>query len=173
VAYILGLVPFTILFVLQRSFYALGDTRTPFFFTAAQVVVFSALALTCAALLPEGLLGIGVAASISIAGTVQMLLAFVLLRRRLGGLEVAPVVRALVVYAVAAVPALAAGLGVAWWLGAFTDGGFAVTTLFGALVSMIVIGVVMSAVYVALLIVMRSPDLRAALAPILRRFRRR
>jgi putative peptidoglycan lipid II flippase len=173
VAYILGLVPFTILFVLQRSFYALGDTRTPFFFTAAQVVVFSALALGCAALLPEGLLGIGVAASISIAGTVQMLLAFVLLRRRLGGLEVAPVVRALVVNAVAAVPALAAGLGVAWWLGAFTDGGFAVTTLFGALVSMIVIGVIMSAVYVVLLIVMRSPDLRAALAPILRRFRRR
>jgi putative peptidoglycan lipid II flippase len=172
VAYIVGLVPFTILFVLQRTFYALGDTRTPFFFTVAQVVLFSALALACGFLLPDGLIGIGVAASISIAGTVQMLLAFVLLRRKLGGLDTAPVIRALVVYVVAALPALAAGLVTAWLLGAFVDGGFATTTVLGALLSMIVIGVVMSAVYFALLIVMRSPDLRAALAPILRRFRR-
>ncbi|WP_279432118.1 murein biosynthesis integral membrane protein MurJ [Labedella phragmitis] len=173
VAYIAGLVPFTILFVLQRTFYALGDTRTPFFFTAAQVVLFSALALGCAVLLPEGLIGIGVAASISIAGTVQMLLAFVLLRRKLGGLDTAPVIRALVVYVVAAIPSLAAGILTAWLLGAFSDGGFATTTVVGALLSMIVIGTVMAAIYFALLVVMRSPDLRAALAPILRRFRRR
>lgn len=173
VAYIAGLVPFTILFVLQRTFYALGDTRTPFFFTVAQVVLFSALALACGLLLPDGLIGIGVAASISIAGTVQMLLAFVLLRRKLGGLDTAPVIRALVVYVVAAIPALAAGLVTAWLLGAFTDGGFATTTVIGALVSMIVIGAVMAAIYFALLIVMRSPDLQAALAPVLRRLRRR
>ncbi|RUQ98333.1 murein biosynthesis integral membrane protein MurJ [Labedella endophytica] len=173
VAYVAGLVPFTILFVLQRTFYALGDTRTPFFFTVAQVIVFSGLALACGFLLPDDLIGIGVAASISLAGTVQMLLAFVLLRRKLGGLDVAPVIRAIVVYVVAAIPSLAAGLGTAWLLGAWVDGGFATTTVFGALVSMIVIGSVMAAVYFALLIVMRSPDLRAALAPIIRRFRRR
>jgi putative peptidoglycan lipid II flippase len=38
---------------------------------------------------------------------------------------------------------------------------------------MIVIGTVMAAIYFALLVVMRSPDLRAALAPIVRRLRRR
>jgi putative peptidoglycan lipid II flippase len=173
VAYILGLVPFTILFVLQRTFYALGDTRTPFFFTVVQVLVFSALALACGFLLPDGLIGVGVAASISLAGTVQMLLAFVLLRRKLGGLDVAPVIRALVVYLVAAVPALAVGVGAAWLLGSFADGGFATTTVLGALVSMIVVGTIMAAVYIGLLILMRSPDLQAAVAPILRRFRRR
>ena len=173
VAYIVGLVPFTILFVLQRTFYALGDTRTPFFFTVVQVVVFSGLALACGFLLPDGLIGIGVAASISLAGTVQMLLAFVLLRRKLGGLDAAPVVQAIVGFAVAAIPALGAGLSAAVFLGAFTDGGFATTTVIGALVSMIVIGTVAAAVYFSVLFVMRSPDLQSAVAPFARRFRRR
>ena len=118
-------------------------------------------------------LPIGVAASISIAGTVQMLLALVLLGRKLGGLAVAPVARALAGYILAAVPALGVGLGTALALGAFTDGGFATTTVLGALVSMVVIGSVMSAVYFSVLVVMRSPDLQAAVSPITRRLRRR
>jgi putative peptidoglycan lipid II flippase len=173
VAYILGLVPFTILFVLQRTFYALSDTRTPFVFTVVQVLLFSGLALACGAFLPDGLIGIGVAASISIAGTVQMLLALVLLGRKLGGLDVAPVARALAGYVLAVIPALGVGLGTALALGAFTDGGFATTTVVGALVSMVVIGSVMAAVYFSVLIVMRSPDLQAAVSPITRRLRRR
>src|SRR3712207_7629388 len=39
VAYLLGLLPFTALFVVQRCFYALADTRTPFRFTLVQVVL--------------------------------------------------------------------------------------------------------------------------------------
>ena len=34
-AYLIGLVPFSALFVVQRAFYALGDTRTPFFIQLA------------------------------------------------------------------------------------------------------------------------------------------
>ena len=37
IAFAIGLVAFSILFVVQRTFYALGDTRTPFFFTLFQV----------------------------------------------------------------------------------------------------------------------------------------
>ena len=53
IAFTLGLVPFSMLFVVQRTFYALGDTRTPFRFTLFQVVVFIAGAFACLAL-PEG-----------------------------------------------------------------------------------------------------------------------
>ena len=37
IAFTLGLVAFSVLFVVQRTFYALGDTRTPFLFTLVQV----------------------------------------------------------------------------------------------------------------------------------------
>ena len=39
-AYLIGLVPFSVLFLLQRGFYALGDTRTPFFLQLVQSVLF-------------------------------------------------------------------------------------------------------------------------------------
>ena len=34
IAYLIGLVPFSLVFMAQRAFYSLGDTRTPFYFTA-------------------------------------------------------------------------------------------------------------------------------------------
>ena len=60
IAFTLGLVPFSTLFVVQRTFYALGDTRTPFRFTLFQVIVFIAGALACLAL-PKDVLAAGIA----------------------------------------------------------------------------------------------------------------
>ncbi|BDZ45362.1 hypothetical protein GCM10025866_12710 [Naasia aerilata] len=74
VAYVAGLVPFGLLFVIQRSFYALTDTRTPFWFTLAQVVVVIAGVLLCS-LLDRPWIAIGIAAVVSFAGTVQLLIA--------------------------------------------------------------------------------------------------
>ena len=68
IAFAIGLVGFSVLFVVQRTFYALGDTRTPFLFTLVQVVVFTAAALTCL-LLPVEWIAVGVALSTTIAGT--------------------------------------------------------------------------------------------------------
>ena len=42
IAYLIGLVGFSALFVVQRTFYSLNDTRTPFFFTLFQVILFTA-----------------------------------------------------------------------------------------------------------------------------------
>ena len=88
IAYLVGLVPFAVLFVFQRTFYALGDTRTPFLFTLVQVGVYIALALLCS-LLPLPLIGIGLAISMSISITVQMVTAGILLRKRIDGLDIA------------------------------------------------------------------------------------
>jgi putative peptidoglycan lipid II flippase len=170
IAYLVGLVPFAVLFVFQRTFYALGDTRTPFFFTLVQVAVYIALALVCS-LLPLRFIGIGLAISMSISIVIQMVTAGILLRRRISGLEIPRIVRSLVVYSVAAIPAVIVGGGLVWLLGGYS-GGWALASVLGALVTMALVAVVMSAIYVGALTAMRSPELREAITPITRRLRR-
>ncbi|MFD1722943.1 murein biosynthesis integral membrane protein MurJ [Amnibacterium endophyticum] len=75
--YLLGLVPFTILAIVQRCFYALGDTRTPFLYTLVQVAIVGA-GFAVTALLPL------IAAATTAAGIVQASLAWRLLRKRMG-----------------------------------------------------------------------------------------
>ncbi|MET4637945.1 murein biosynthesis integral membrane protein MurJ [Mycetocola sp. 2940] len=171
IAYLVGLVPFAVLFVFQRTFYALGDTRTPFFFTLVQVAVYIALALSCS-LLPLRYIGVGLAASMSISIVVQMLTAGILLRKRISGLEMPRIVRSLVIYSVAAVPAVLVGAGLVWLLGGYS-GGWALASVLGALVTMALVAVAMSVVYGGVLTVMRSPELREAIGPVTRRLRRR
>lgn len=171
IAYLIGLVPFAVLFVFQRTFYALGDTRTPFFFTLVQVAVYIALALGCS-FLPLNLIGIGLAISMSISITVQMVTAGILLRKRIAGLDIARIIRSLVIYSVAAVPAVLLGAGLVWLLGGYS-GGWALSSVLGAVVTMALVAVVMSVVYGGMLTLMRSAELREALAPVTRRLRRR
>lgn len=171
VGYVLGLVPFCILFVVQRAFYALGDTRTPFFFTVFQVVLFSVLA-SVALLLPPDVIAFWLTLTSTVAGTLQMFLAFFLLRQRLNGLDVQHVVNSVLLFSFSAVPAAVAGGVVGIVLGIDSPDGFAVGSAFGALVSMGVIGAVMTLVYVLFLAIFRVPELRQALRPVLRRLGR-
>ena len=92
--------------------------------------------------------------------------------KRISGLDMAHIVRSMVVYSVAAVPAVILGAGLVWLLGGYS-GGWALNSVLGALVTMALTAVLMSAVYVGALILMRSPELREALAPVTRRLRRR
>ena len=171
IAYLAGLVPFAVLFVFQRTFYAMGDTRTPFFFTLVQVAVYIALALSCS-LLPLRYIGIGLAVSMSLSIIVQMVTAGILLRKRIAGLDMAHIVRSMIIYCVAAIPAVVLGAGLVWLLGGYS-GGWALASVFGALVTMALTATLMAAVYAGALLLMRSPELREALAPITRRLRRR
>lgn len=83
VVYLVGLVPFTILAIVQRCFYALGDSRTPFVYTLVQVATIgTGFAVT--ALMPLELHGLGIAVSTTAAGLLQAGLAWRLLRKRLG-----------------------------------------------------------------------------------------
>ena len=60
VAYVIGLLPFSLLFLVQRTFYTLGDTRTPFMYTLLQVVLICLGALVIARLDPS-FIAIGIA----------------------------------------------------------------------------------------------------------------
>jgi len=169
IAYLPGLIPFTILFVLQRTFYSLEDTRTPFFIQVAQSALFIAGALIVQGLPPESI-AVGVAAVTTLAGTAQMIIAFVVLRKRLNGFDGRHIIRQYLVYLLATVPAALAGIALAAGLGAFV-GGFAVASITTAIATMAVVGVAMLVIYVATLALLRTPELRALLAPVVSRLR--
>lgn len=166
--YSLGLVAFSVLFVVQRVFYALEDTRTPFFLQVVQATLFISLALAVATL-PVGQIAWGLALSASIAGGFQTLVAIVVLRRKLGGLSLKPLLVNFAKFSLAALPASAAGLGLLLgWGGA--DGGAYLSE--SALWSGVVMGgitLVMVLVYGAVLLLLRSEDARAVLEPVVRR----
>jgi putative peptidoglycan lipid II flippase len=171
IAFAIGLVGFSILFVVQRTFYALGDTRTPFFFTLFQVIVFSIAALACT-LLPIEWIAVGVALATTIATTAQLLLAIGLLRRRLGYIDGRRIVYSLVRDLVAVSLPVVAGLAILLALGGFTDGGFAIASRVGAIITMLIIGTVMAVLYFGILWMLRSPELRGFAAPLIARLRR-
>ena len=169
IAFILGLIAFCILFVVQRTFYALGDTRTPFFFTLFQVVLIVLGVLGCA-LLPVEWIAVGIALVITVSGVLQCVLATTLLRRRLGGIDGRRIVRSLVKYFAAAIIPVGLGIALLFTLGGTVEGGFAVASRLSAITSMLVIGLVMAVSYFGLLLVMRSSELTAFLAPLRKRF---
>lgn len=171
IAYIIGLVAFCILFVVQRTFYALGDTRTPFFFTLFQVVLVVAGVLACG-LLPDEWIAAGIALVVTVAGIAQTVFASLLLRKRLGSIDGGRIVRSLTAYLAAAVIPLVLGILLLNALGGTRAGGFAVSGIGGAILSMVIIGVVMSAAYLGTLVMMRSPELAAITEPLVARLRR-
>lgn len=171
-AYLVGLLPLTILFIVQRTFYAYDDTRTPFWFTIIQCALIVITALTAAALLaadvlPISLLAAAVALGQSIASTLQVILATWLLHRKIGGLVVRSWLAAIGRFAIAAIPAGFAGWGAFLLLGG-SDGWMLSTQLFGAIGTCIV-GLIVVIVYVALLALMRAPELKVG-ADMLKRF---
>lgn len=167
VCYLVGLVPLSLLFIVQRTFYAYGDTRTPFLFTLVQVALIIGFSLLAAAIAPLDQLAAAVALGQSIAGLVQVVIAVWILRNRLGGLELPGTLMSLLRFAIAAVPAGFAGWGAFALMGA-GDGWTAgqtgsafVDKLLGA-VGTGVIGLVAVVVYAIVLIVIRAPELASA-----------
>jgi putative peptidoglycan lipid II flippase len=169
IAYLIGLLPFSVVFVLQRAFYALEDTRTPFFFQTFQSVLI-VIGLLISATLPGSQIDLGIAISTTVADFALVAAAAVLLQRRLHGLGAIPVARAYGIFLVALIPPAAAGVGLDFALGAFSDG-FAVSGIFGGIVSVAVIGAAMGGVYAATLALLRVPEFRELTAPVLRRIR--
>lgn len=170
-AFVVGLVPFSVYFVMMRVFYALDDTRTVFWLQVAYTIFFIIGALA-SSLLPTTLIVPALALVTSAGSFFQMILGGIALRRRLGGLDARGIAAQVGIALLAGVLALAVGLGVAAALGAFTTGGFARDTIASAGISILLIGVPMVAVFVGVLWLTRSPELTRALA-LLGRFRGR
>ncbi|MFB2557155.1 murein biosynthesis integral membrane protein MurJ [Herbiconiux liangxiaofengii] len=171
IAFLVGLVPFSALFVLQRVFYSLSDTKTPFFLQVLQASIFTVLSLCCA-LLPDDLIAIGLALALSLATAVQTVVAAVIIRRRLGGVGGSTVLKSTGRFVVAALPTAVAGVLVYWGIRSTLGDEFLTGGFLTPIVSMAVLGVAMLLVYLGSLALLRSPELADALGPVRARLTR-
>lgn len=169
--YLVGLVPWTVFFVLLRVYYAMDATRTAFLIQVVQTAVYCAGALAIGAVVPTESIAVGLALWTSVSLAVQAGLSAVFLRRRLGGLGTLEVTRHGLWCLGATLPAAAVGVGLLWLLGGVTRGSFPVSGAGGGILTMLLVGGAMAVVYAVVLWVTRNPELRATLAPVLARLR--
>jgi len=171
-AYLIALLPLSFQFGIQRTFYALKDTRTPFFYTLVQAAMVIATAVTASALLKAGILpltwlAVAIALGQSVANIVQFALAVSLLRRKIGPLGLGGAFRGILRFLLAAVPAAAAGWGVFLLFGGVH--GWTVSDRFLGFLGAALIGGTTLVVYAAILAAFRTPELATA-GRALRRF---
>ncbi|MDO7883164.1 murein biosynthesis integral membrane protein MurJ [Antiquaquibacter soli] len=172
VAYLLGLIPFTVVFLMQRVFYSLDDTRTVFFLQVVHSATF-VVGVLLVAMAPTTVIAIGIAVCMSLASLLQMVVYAILLRPRIGGLDARHVGTRFVQYLASALLAGGVGAAVTWALGAYTDGGFGSSSRVGGILTMIAAGLAMAVVYFGVLWIIRNPELRSFAAPIRARLGRR
>ncbi|MCP3818115.1 murein biosynthesis integral membrane protein MurJ [Streptomyces sp. A3M-1-3] len=110
-AFGLGLIPYSVQYVVLRGFYAYEDTRTPFYNTVIVAAVNAAVSALAYVVLPSRWAVVGMAAAYGLAYAVGVSVAWRRLRNRLGGdLDGAHVIRTYARLSGACVPAaLAAG----------------------------------------------------------------
>ena len=83
IALAIGLLPFSLVHMLQRAFFALEDTKTPFVFTSVQVGLHIIGAITLLNVLEKQWLVVGLSLITTSTVTIQLLLAGALLRSKI------------------------------------------------------------------------------------------
>ncbi|MGI5350058.1 murein biosynthesis integral membrane protein MurJ [Streptomyces sp. CA-250714] len=158
-AFGLGLIPYSVQYVVLRAFYAYEDTRTPFFNTVIVAAVNAVASALCFLLLPSRWAVVGMAASYGLAYIIGVGIAWRRLRNRLGGdLDGRHVVRTYTRLAGASVPATLAAGAAAWGITHVLGSG----TL-GSIAALVGGGIVLGAVFVLAAKRMRIEEMTAML----------
>ncbi|MFI5875959.1 murein biosynthesis integral membrane protein MurJ [Streptomyces sp. NPDC051445] len=137
-AFGLGLIPYSVQYVVLRAFYAYEDTRTPFYNTVIVAAVNATASAVCYFVLPARWAVVGMAASYGLAYAIGVGVAWNRLRKRLGGdLDGSHVLRTYARLCIASVPAAlisgAACYGIGHSLGQGVLGSFAALLVGGVL----------------------------------------
>lgn len=160
-----GLVPFGVLYLLQRVFYAFEDARTPFRLQIVVTVV-ATIANLASLLLPLRWIAVGVGAGQAISNLAGMAVGLVLARRRLEALPLREVGRTYVRLGVASVLAAAAAYIVQLGLGRVLTG-----KLYDP-VALATGGLVFVVIYVVAARALRVREIDDLVGPVLERVRR-
>ncbi len=164
-AMMVGLVPFGVLYLLQRVFYAFEDARTPFRLQLVVTAV-ATIANLASLLLPLRWIAVGVGAGQAISNLAGMAVGLVLARRRLEVLPLREVSRTYVRLGVASVLAAAAAYLVQLGLGQVLAG-----KLYSP-VALVTGGLVFVVIYVVAARALRVREIGDLVEPILERVRR-
>lgn len=156
-AFGVGLIPFSVQYVVLRGFYAYEDTRTPFFNTVIIAAANAVLSALCYFALPARWAVVGMAASYGLAYIVGVGVAWRRLRIRLGGdLDGSRVVRTYVRLAGAAIPATVVAGAVVYGITELLGSGTG-----GSLASVLLGGLALGAVFVVAAKRMRIAEMTA------------
>ncbi|MDO0934623.1 murein biosynthesis integral membrane protein MurJ [Streptomyces sp. DG2A-72] len=136
-AFGLGLIPYSVQYVVLRAFYAYEDTRTPFYNTVIVAAVNAVASAACYFVIPARWAVVGMAASYGLAYAIGVGVAWNRLRKKLGGdLDGTRVMRTYARLCIASVPAAllsgAACYGISRSLGQGVIGSFAALLAGGA-----------------------------------------
>ncbi|AUG78548.1 membrane protein [Kitasatospora sp. MMS16-BH015] len=143
-AFALGLIPYSVQYVLLRGFYAYEDTRTPFSNTVWVAVCQAAAAVLCYLVLPAQWAVTGMALGYGAAYAVGVAVAVPKLKAKIGGLDTGRIAKTYVRLTIASLPAAAVGLGVELALNGLLDGwlGSVLTLVLAAGLQLAVFGLV-------------------------------
>ncbi len=166
-AMILGLVPFSANYLLQRVFYAYEDARTPFWVQVPQVALTSAGVIASGLLLPKHYIVAGIGLSMSVGYGLACLISAWLLRRRLHHLGSRRILLAHLKFIIAGALAGIVGVFIIRALG--TDAWDTRTTAF---ITIAWVGPIMLAVYLVVCWILRVSELRSLAETVRRKLKR-
>jgi len=164
-AMMVGLVPFGLLFLLQRVFYAFEDAKTPFRLMVVVTVV-ATLANLASLLLPPRWIVVGVGAGQAVSNLAGLAIGLVLVRRRLNGLPLSNVARTYVRLGAASLVAGAGALIVQFGLREVIEGKML------SLVSLAAGGLVFAGIYIGVAHRLHVHEINDLIAPVVARARR-
>lgn len=169
-AFMIGLVPFSFVYMMQRAFFALEDTRTPFFFTSVQISIHIAGSVFLGLFAPKEWLVVMIALLTAFSVIVQGFIAYGLLKKRIGGLAGFGVGKSLGLNILAMVPAAGIGVLVLWLLGGIAEGSFALERVVNSILASILVSGAMMLSYLILLWLLKVPELREIFGQLRGRF---
>ena len=158
-------------FMMSRVFYANEDARTPFYVQLLLAVVYVVGAFTIQ-FLPVGQIIYAIAILYMVGNILSVVISAFFLRRMLGHLDGARIANSYIRMGYAALGSAIAGAGALWLMGSYNPDGFAWQNRLTALVTLVVVGPVMLAVYFVLLRLFRVSELSDMLRPLLGRLGR-
>lgn len=151
------LAPYSLVFVLNRGFFALSDTRTPFFIALVQSALIFASSLWSSTL-PTHQIAYAISLLISLIITAQAIATFIVLRTRIGSLEGRRLLTTFLQSIIAIIFATAGGAAALYMMGWISETSFPVASFLGAFISSGVVTLVMGVIYIAVLLMLKNTE---------------
>ena len=163
IAMMVGLMPFSFVYMMQRAFYALENTRTPFVFTCIQIALHMCGSITIAFTVPRAWVVVALSLLTSVTVTVQAVIAYRMLRKRIGSLFKQHIMSSGARFAIAGVGSGLIGYVVLQLIGGTGSGAFALHSITTSLIADALVAFVMLGAYLILLRLMKSSELDSAI----------
>lgn len=167
-AFLLGIVPFTLFYILLRGWYSLEDTRTPFVLTVVFNLVMLAIMVPTFYAVPDSAKVVSLAASYSVAYWIILVVATGLLAKRLGGLELRHTAATLIRLTIAA----AVGATVAYFAVSLLTLVISEAGRWGLLADLVIGGAAGTAAFLAVAWALHITEIRDVIAVVRRRLGR-